>query len=68
MSDAPKSVGRLIVTRYIGESVWIGEGIEVRVDGIDAKRARLVIIAPRDVIVRRSPMFTRSKTDEGAKP
>ena len=55
MSDSPRPGhrGRLIVTRNIGESILINNEIEVRLDEIESRRARLVVMAPLDVTVRR---------------
>jgi sRNA-binding carbon storage regulator CsrA len=59
VSDSPKRPprGHLVVTRYVGESIVIGNEIgseiEVRLDDIEARRARLIVVAPLDITVRR---------------
>lgn len=53
-ADTVAPIGRLVVTRQVGESVWIGGDIEVRLEAIEHKRVRLVVLAPREVKVRRN--------------
>jgi len=45
---------RLVITRNEGESIWIDGVVEVRVEAIEKRRARIVVVAPRDVVVRRT--------------
>lgn len=43
----------LVITRKLGEAVYIGEGIRVIIVAIKGKQIRLGIEAPRDVSVVR---------------
>ena len=50
----------LILQRKAGESVFIGEEIEVSVLSVDAGRVRLAIQAPREVPILRGDVLERS--------
>lgn len=54
----------LLLTRRIGESVVIGEGVEVRVMNIQGGQVRLGIDAPLDVQILRSELLDRKKRRE----
>ena len=54
----------LILTRRIGESIKIGDNVEVVVMGLNGSQIRLGIKAPREVAVYREEIFKRIK-DEG---
>jgi carbon storage regulator len=43
----------LVLSRKVGERLWIGDGIVVEVLEVYGQRVRLGIEAPRDVIIRR---------------
>lgn len=43
----------LVLTRKKGESILIGDGVEVRLLGLTAKEARIGISAPRGLAVDR---------------
>ena len=63
----------LILQRKAGESVLIGEEIEVSVLSVEAGRVRLAIQAPRSVAILRSELNTaaevnREAADEEASP
>lgn len=49
----------LVLTRKVGESIAIGDGITLTVVKIDGNRVRLGIEAPRDVSIRREEMLTQ---------
>lgn len=49
----------LILTRRVGETLMIGDGVEITVLGIKGQQARLGIKAPRDVAVHREEIFRR---------
>ncbi len=58
----------LVLSRNVGESLMIGDSIEVRVlnnHGKDRRRVKLGIIADRSVTVRRAE--TIGKEDDGKK-
>ena len=62
----------LILTRRVGETLKIGEDIEVTVLGLRGGQVRIGINAPRDVAVHREEILDRSPTallaDDGAEP
>jgi len=54
----------LILTRKSGETITIGEDIQVRVLGIRGGQVRIGIDAPRDVAVNREEICERIRNDE----
>jgi carbon storage regulator len=56
----------LILTRRVGESVMIGEGIAVTVLSVKGNQVRLGIQAPRDVTVHREEIHERIKHEAKA--
>lgn len=63
----------LILQRKAGESVFIGEEIEISVLSVDAGRVRLAIQAPKSVSILRSELKSAAATnreaaDEGLSP
>ena len=59
MGDA----GVLILTRKVGESVLIGDGIKVSVLAVKGNQVRVGIEAPKDVSVHREEV--RERLEEG---
>ena len=49
----------LILTRRAGETLVIGEGIEITVLGTKGNQVRLGVKAPRDVPVHRAEIYER---------
>ena len=47
----------LVVSRKIGESIMIGDGIEVKIISIDGDQVKLGIEAPRHIKVHRHEIF-----------
>jgi carbon storage regulator len=56
----------LILTRRVGETVIIGDSIEVTVLGVKGNQVRLGVTAPRDVTVHREEIHARIKAEEEA--
>ncbi len=57
----------LILTRRVGESLMIGDEINVTVLGIRGNQVRIGVNAPKDVAVHREEIYDRikqEKTDE----
>ena len=54
----------LILTRRIGETLMIGEGVTVTVLGIKGSQVRLGINAPKDVEVHREEVYERVEAEK----
>lgn len=53
----------LILTRRIGETVVIGDDIQVVVMGVNGSQVRLGVKAPRNIIVDREEIAERKKLE-----
>lgn len=49
----------LVLSRKIGESIAIGEGVRVQVTRIERDRVTIGIDAPREIAIRRSELKPR---------
>jgi carbon storage regulator len=56
----------LILTRRVGESVIIGEDVEVSVLSVKGSQVRIGIKAPKGVAVHRQEILSRGPNDEAA--
>jgi carbon storage regulator len=56
----------LILTRRVGETVIIGNDVDVTVLGVKGNQVRLGVKAPREVSVRREEIYKRIKEEERA--
>ncbi|MBX2869207.1 MAG: carbon storage regulator CsrA [Acidiferrobacterales bacterium] len=54
----------LILTRRIGESVFIGEEVRMTVLGVRGTQVRIGINAPKDVPVHREEIYYRIKNEQ----
>ena len=54
----------LILTRRIGETIRIGDDIEVTVLGVKGNQVRLGITAPDEVAVHREEVFDRIREEQ----
>lgn len=54
----------LILTRRIGESVYIGDDVRLTVLGVRGTQVRIGINAPRDIPVHREEIYHRIKNEE----
>jgi carbon storage regulator len=52
-----KKLGGLVLTRHLGESIMIGEDVEVQVVGLKSGTVRIKIVAPRSIAVHRREVF-----------
>lgn len=56
----------LILTRKIGESVVIGDNIEVTVLGTKGNQVRLGVNAPKEVSVHREEIYQKIQDDKAS--
>ena len=56
----------LVLTRKPGQSIMIGEGIEVQVLSVAGEKVRLGITAPREVGIFRNEVYERIGPEEAA--
>lgn len=58
----------LILTRRTGESIMIGDSVEVKVLGIRAGQVKIGVEAPKDMPVHREEIFNRIREEERQLP
>ena len=56
----------LVLTRKPGQSIMIGDGIEVQVLSVAGEKVRLGISAPRDVSIFRHEVYERIERETGS--
>lgn len=56
----------LILTRRVGETVMIGDDIEVTILGVKGNQVRVGVKAPREIGVHREEIYKRIKEEEQA--
>jgi carbon storage regulator len=54
----------LILTRRVGESVVIGDNVDVTVLGVKGNQVRIGVKAPREVSVHREEIYKRIKEEK----
>jgi carbon storage regulator len=53
----------LVLTRKPGQSIMIGEGVEVQVLSVAGEKVRLGITAPKDVSIFRNEVYDRIESE-----
>jgi carbon storage regulator len=53
----------LVLTRKPGQSIMIGDGVEVQVLSVVGEKVRLGITAPRDVSIFRNEVYDRIESE-----
>ena len=53
----------LVLTRKPGQSIMIGDGVEVQVLSVAGEKVRLGITAPRDVSIFRNEVYDRLESE-----
>jgi carbon storage regulator len=56
----------LVLTRKPGQSIMIGDGVEVQVLSVAGEKVRLGITAPRDVSIFRNEVYDRIESETGS--
>lgn len=54
----------LILTRKVGESIMIGDSVEVKVLGLRAGQIKIGIEAPKDLKVHREEIYDRIQAEK----
>lgn len=57
----------LILTRRVGEMIWIGDDVKVAVLGVKGNQVRIGVEAPKDVAVHREEVAERIRRQDEAK-
>jgi carbon storage regulator len=55
----------LILTRRVGETVVIGNDVDITVLGVKGNQVRLGVKAPREISVHREEIYRRIKGESG---
>ncbi len=58
----------LILTRRVGESLMIGDDVNVTVLGIRGNQVRIGVNAPKEVAVHREEIYDRIQQEKTGKP
>jgi carbon storage regulator len=56
----------LVLTRKPGQSIMIGDGVEVQVLSVAGEKVRLGITAPRDVSIFRNEVYDRIESENAS--
>ncbi len=56
----------LILTRKVGESIMIGDSVEVKILGLRAGQVKIGIEAPKDLKVHREEIYERIRAEEAS--
>jgi len=54
----------LVLTRKLGEVVYVGQDVEILVVGVNSGKVRLGFRAPRDVVIQRAEVAPRTASAE----
>lgn len=55
----------LILTRRIGETLYIGDEITVTITGVNGNQVKVGVNAPKDVAVHREEIYQRIQKESG---
>jgi carbon storage regulator len=54
----------LILTRWVGETVRVGDDVTVTIVGVKGTQVRLGVSAPKDVTVHREEVYERIQREQ----
>ena len=54
----------LILTRRVGETIMVGDEVQVTVLGIKGNQIRIVINAPEEIAVHREEIYNRIQAEQ----
>ena len=57
-------LGMLVLCRHIGQSIMIGDEIEIMISRVNGGYVALAIKAPKDIIVHRKEIWRRVQTEK----
>lgn len=57
----------LILTRRIGETLMVGDDVEVTVLGVNGNQVRIGVEAPKDIAVHREEVYQRIQREKSGK-
>ena len=57
----------LVLTRKPGQSIMIGDGVEIQVLAVAGEKVRLGITAPRDVSIFRNEVYERIESEAASR-
>jgi carbon storage regulator len=66
VGDDSEEETMLVLTRKPGQSIMIGDGVEVQVLSVAGEKVRLGITAPRDVSIFRNEVYDRIENESSA--
>lgn len=58
----------LILTRRVGETLMIGDNVQVTVLGVKGNQVRIGVSAPKEVAVHREEIYERIKKEQQPDP
>jgi carbon storage regulator len=57
----------LVLTRKPGQSIMIGEGVEIQVLSVSGEKVRLGVTAPKDVAIFRNEVYERMAEEKASR-